>query len=327
MKGTNQTPSPPPSPSRGEGRVRVKKIIAALMKTYPDSKCALNYSNPLELLVATILSAQCTDVRVNQVTQTLFKKYRTAKDYAQADPFIFEREIRSTGFYRMKAKSILSACRMLEERWGGKIPETMEELTQLPGVGRKTANVILGNCFQAQGIVVDTHVKRIASRLGLTKQTDPEKIERDLMPIIPKKDWTRFAFLLIDHGRAICKAVTPQCFQCPIDRLCSYPLKRQMRGDALVLALLLATALLAMGTLVSILTQLQSKRSLNYNQVLKARTLAEAGVAQALWVIKTTTGPVKEISGELGGVGKYQAAIQIEDGAVMIQAVGKTSGL
>lgn len=206
---------------------RVKTIIAALHKAYPDSRCALNYTNPLELLVATILSAQCTDVRINQVTQSLFQKYRTARDYAHADPFIFEREIRSTGFYRMKAKSILNACRMLVERFGGSVPQTMEELVHLPGVGRKTANVILGNCFQADGIVVDTHVKRISSRLNLTKHTDPNKIEQDLMRVVARKDWTRFSFLLIDHGRIVCKAQTPLCFECPIDRLCPYPLKRR----------------------------------------------------------------------------------------------------
>ena len=177
--------------------------------------------NPLELLVATILSAQCTDARVNIVTQQLFAKYKTADDYANANPEEFEQEIRSTGFFRNKTKSILGMAQALVEQHGGNVPQTMEALTALPGVGRKTANVVLGNAFGIdEGVVVDTHVKRISNRLKLTTKSDPTKIEQDLMKIVPKKEWTLFPHLLIHHGRQICAARSPTCEICPVADLC-----------------------------------------------------------------------------------------------------------
>ncbi len=200
---------------------RVKKIIARLRKDYPDPKIALEHQDPLQLLVATILSAQCTDERVNQVTPGLFKKYRTAKDYADANVAEFEQEIRSTGFFRAKSKSIINCCKQLVEKHGGKVPQTMEDLVQLPGVGRKTANCVLGGAFGiASGVVVDTHVRRLAQRIGLSKQEDPEKIEQDLMKIVPKKDWIDFGNILIWHGRGICQARKPNCPECIINELC-----------------------------------------------------------------------------------------------------------
>src|SRR6266436_7175718 len=200
---------------------RVKKIIAKLHKTYPDAHCELNHSNPLELLVATILSAQCTDKRVNLVTAGLFKKYRTAADYAKANPVELEQDIKTTGFYRNKSKNILACCRKLVERHGGQVPQTMEELTQLDGVGRKTANVVLGNAFGInEGIVVDTHVARLSERLSLTKHKDPEKIEQDLMELVPKKHWAVWSHWLIWHGRRRCYARKPDCANCEVFRLC-----------------------------------------------------------------------------------------------------------
>ena len=201
---------------------RVKEIIKILSKEIPDSRIALKFSNPLELLIATILSAQCTDVKVNQVTEGLFKKYRSARDYAEADLAEFEEDIRPTGFYRNKAKSILKCCQELLARFGGKVPETLEELVRLPGVGRKTANVILGNAFEIPGIVVDTHVHRLSQRIGLTKKDDPIKIELDLMQIVPKEEWTHFSNLLIWHGRRTCVARKPLCEQCSIRKWCDY---------------------------------------------------------------------------------------------------------
>jgi endonuclease-3 len=201
---------------------RVREIIKILTKEIPDSRIALKFSNPLELLTATILSAQCTDVKVNQVTTGLFKKYRSAKDYAEADSAEFEEEIRPTGFYRNKAKSILKCCQELVARFGGSVPKTLEELVTLPGVGRKTANVILGNAFGVPGIVVDTHVHRVSQRIGLTKKDDPVKIEFDLMEIVPKEEWTHFSNLLIWHGRKTCVARKPLCEICPIRKLCDY---------------------------------------------------------------------------------------------------------
>ncbi len=200
---------------------RILPIIRALEEQYPEARCALEHRSPLELLVATILSAQCTDVRVNIVTQDLFHKYHTAEDYANADPEVFEQEIRSTGFFRNKTKSILGMAQGLVERHGGKVPSTMEELTALPGVGRKTANVVLGNAFGIdEGVVVDTHVKRISNRLALTTNGDPEKIEQDLMQLVPRSKWTLFAHLLIHHGRQICPSRAPRCEICPIRDLC-----------------------------------------------------------------------------------------------------------
>jgi endonuclease-3 len=200
---------------------RIKKIISSLQKTYPDAHCELNHSNPLELLVATILSAQCTDKRVNVVTAGLFKKYRTAADYAKADPAELEQDIRTTGFFRNKAKNIQGCCRKLVEHHGGQVPQSMEELTQLDGVGRKTANVVLGNAFGAQaGIVVDTHVARLSQRLGWSRQKEPEKIERELMKFVPQRLWTLFSHWLIWHGRRRCYARSPDCPNCEIKNLC-----------------------------------------------------------------------------------------------------------
>src|SRR6266487_1863596 len=200
---------------------RVKKIISSLQKTYPDAHCELDHSNPLELLVATILSAQCTDKRVNVVTARLFKKYRTAVDYARANPVEWEQDIKTTGLFRNKAKNIQPCCRKLAERHGGQVPQTMEELTRLDGVGRKTANVVLGNAYGInEGIVVDTHVARLSRRLGLTRQTAPEKIEVDLMKLVPQAQWTLFSHWFIWHGRRRCFARTPDCAKCEIQKLC-----------------------------------------------------------------------------------------------------------
>jgi endonuclease III len=200
---------------------RIGEIIRRLYARFPEAACALSHESPLQLLVATILSAQCTDARVNLVTKELFKKYRTAADYAAADPAVFEQEIRSTGFFRNKTKSVLGMARALEERFGGRVPDTMEELVPLPGVGRKTANVILGTAFgKNEGVVVDTHIARISRRLGLTKHDDPVKIERDLMALVPRSEWTRFGHTLIHHGRQICDARKPRCDECPVVDLC-----------------------------------------------------------------------------------------------------------
>lgn len=202
-------------------RARARKILERLRKDYPRASTALTHSNPLDLLVATILSAQCTDERVNVVTKDLFKKYRTAKDYANANQSGFEQEIRSTGFFRAKAKSIIQCCKALVQRHRGEVPTTMEELVQLPGVGRKTANVVLGNAFGiAEGIVVDTHVKRLAERVGLSSQSNPDKIELDLMEIFPKKRWIALGNVLIWHGRKICTARKPKCPECSVNDLC-----------------------------------------------------------------------------------------------------------
>ncbi len=203
-------------------RKRVKNIIEILSQAIPDSRIALKYSNPLELLIATILSAQCTDVKVNQVTPGLFKKYRSAKEYAEVDLAKLEEEIRPTGFYRNKAKSIQRCCQELVKRFGGDVPKTLEELVTLPGVGRKTANVILGNAFGTPGIVVDTHVHRVSRRIGLTGNDDPVKIESDLTKIVPQKEWSHFSNLLIWHGRRTCVARKPLCGICPIRRWCDY---------------------------------------------------------------------------------------------------------
>ena len=200
---------------------RVRKVIRRLRKVFPNPKIALEYVDPLELLVATILSAQCTDERVNQVTPALFKKYRTAKDYAEANVAEFEQEIRPTGFFRAKSKSITNCCKQLVEKHGGKVPQSMDELVQLPGVGRKTANCVLGGAFGIRsGVVVDTHVRRLAQRIGLSKEEDPEKIELDLMAIVPKKDWIDFGNMLIWHGRKTCQARKPNCPECVINNLC-----------------------------------------------------------------------------------------------------------
>lgn len=200
---------------------KTRQIIRLLKREYPDAKCSLNHSNPLELLIATILSAQCTDERVNIVTADLFRKYRRPQDYAQVPQSELETDIHSTGFFRNKAKAIQGTCRIISEQYGGRVPQTFEELLALPGVARKTANVVLGNAFGiASGVVVDTHVARLAQRLGLTRHQQPEKIERDLMEIVPQKDWIDFSHLLIAHGRKVCKARTPLCAECVVERLC-----------------------------------------------------------------------------------------------------------
>jgi len=199
------------------------KTIEYLKKTYPKVACALDFSNPLELLVATILSAQCTDARVNKVTPSLFKKYKTAADYAKADPEEFMNEIRSTGFYRNKAKNIIATAKKIAEDFNGKVPDDMNDLISLPGVARKTANIILGTAYgKNEGIAVDTHVKRLTGRIGLTSETDPVKIERDLMKIIPKEEWTNFSHRLITHGRQICNARKPKCEECGLKSICNF---------------------------------------------------------------------------------------------------------
>jgi endonuclease-3 len=196
-------------------------LISRLKKEFPQARTALEYSNPLQLLISTILSAQCTDVRVNIITPALFAKYRSVKDFADADRSELELEIKSTGFYRMKAKHIIDACKVILENFGGNIPKTMDELLSLPGVGRKTANCVLGGAYGIQsGIVVDTHVIRLANRLGLTKNEEPDKIEQDLMKLVPKREWYRFSNLLILHGRKTCKARTPLCGNCKLSDIC-----------------------------------------------------------------------------------------------------------
>jgi endonuclease III len=197
------------------------QIARRLAAAYPDARCSLDFRAPLELLVATILSAQCTDVRVNQVTETLFRKYPTATDYAEANPSQLERDIQSTGFFRNKAKSIRTCCQTLLEKYDGRVPEEMEKLVVLPGVGRKTANVVLGTAYGiAVGVVVDTHVARIAHRLGLTTEKDPVKIERDLMAQFARKEWIMLSHRLIHHGRRCCIARNPKCPDCPLESLC-----------------------------------------------------------------------------------------------------------
>lgn len=202
-------------------RARLRDLLARLEAAYPDARCSLTYTTPLELLVATILSAQCTDARVNMVTRSLFTKYRTARDYAEAREGELEEDIRSTGFYRNKARALRACCAALVGHHAGEVPSEMGALVELPGIGRKTANVILGNAFNlAEGVVVDTHVRRIAQRLGLTAYDDPEKIEQDLVAILPRKDWIAFGHLLIEHGRKLCQARAPKCPACPLYDLC-----------------------------------------------------------------------------------------------------------
>ncbi len=201
-------------------RSRARSIVRKLARLYPDAHCALNHQTPLQLLVATILSAQCTDARVNQITPALFARYPDARAFAEADPRELESYVQSTGFFRNKAKNIIACCRALVERHGGAVPATMEELVPLAGVGRKTANVILGNAFAVPGITVDTHVGRLSRRLGLTVHADPVKVERDLMELIPKKDWTTFSHRLIFHGRQVCHARRPACASCGLAKLC-----------------------------------------------------------------------------------------------------------
>lgn len=200
---------------------KLKEILRRLKKAYPGAKIALRYSNPLELLVATVLSAQCTDERVNQVTAGLFRQYRRVEDYATANLQGLEQDIRPTGFFRNKARNLVGAAKMMLEDFDGQVPQTMEELVRLPGVARKTANIVLYNGYgMVEGIPVDTHVRRVAARLGLTQNTDPDKIERDLMTALPRSEWGPFSYLLIDHGRALCTALKPKCAPCFLNDLC-----------------------------------------------------------------------------------------------------------
>ena len=200
---------------------RVREVIRRLKRAYPDAKCSLNHTNPFELLIATILSAQCTDERVNIVTADLFRKYKGPQDYLKVSPRELEKDIQSTGFFRNKTKSIQGTSKVLTEQHGGAVPHTMEELLELPGVARKTANVVLGNAFEIKsGVVVDTHVTRLSHRLGFTQTKTAEKIEQELVQIVPKKDWVMFSHLLIAHGRKICKARNPLCDQCPVEKQC-----------------------------------------------------------------------------------------------------------
>ncbi len=199
-----------------------KRILKLLLKKYPDPGIALNFTNPLELLVATILSAQCTDKRVNEVTKTLFKKYKSARDYATADIEVFEQEIKPTGFYKNKARQVINCCKALVEKHNGKVPDGLEALTELPGVGRKTANVVLGSAFGKQAIAVDTHVLRVSNRLGLVHSDNPERVEEELMKQIPKDKWTRFTLAMILHGRETCKAKRPECSKCILFDECEW---------------------------------------------------------------------------------------------------------
>lgn len=201
-------------------KARVAEIIEVLSRTHPDARLALEFSSPLELLVALILAAQCTDERVNQVTRSLFKKYKTARDYAEARQETLEEDIRPTGFYRNKAKAIRECCRELVARFQGTVPERLEDLVRLPGVGRKTANIVIGNAFGRPAIGVDTHVMRLSQRMGLTRNKDPDRIEEDLCALVPEEKWVVFCHLLQFHGRRICAARNPRCVSCPLEPLC-----------------------------------------------------------------------------------------------------------
>jgi len=216
--------------SRDAKRARARQIVRALKKAYPDAKCALNFTSPLELLVATILSAQCTDERVNMVTPTLFKKYRTARDYAAADTAALEEDVRSAGFYRAKSRSIVGMAKALIDRHGGEVPKDREALTELPGVGLKTANVLLGNAFGEQAVAVDTHVFRVSQRLGLARSDDPDKIHDQLVGVLPKTELTLTTHLLQSHGRRCCAAKKPLCPVCPVKSLCPWPGKTKIQA-------------------------------------------------------------------------------------------------
>ncbi len=206
-----------------EVKRRATQVVRALARHYPDARCALDFQMPLELLVATILSAQCTDTRVNLVTKDLFRKYRSAADYARADPAVLEAEVQSTGFYRNKAKNLKACCQAIEEQFGGEVPRDLDALVKLPGIGRKTANVVLGTAYAvASGVVVDTHVGRLSRRLGLTAHDDKDavRIEQDLMESIPRKEWIDFSHRMIHHGRRVCTARKPKCDACPMTSFC-----------------------------------------------------------------------------------------------------------
>ena len=243
MKKIIAPPSPVKKKTRKPGREallaksRINEILKRLAKAYPDAKCALNHSNAFELLIATILSAQCTDERVNKVTADLFRKYRKPKDYLQVRDTELQEDIRTTGFFRNKTKSIQGACAVLIENFNGEVPKTMDELLTLPGVARKTGNVVLGVAYGiAAGIVVDTHVSRLSHRLALTKQKDAVKIENDLLELVPKKDWIIFSHLLIFHGRRICKARRPLCEECVLEKLCPSSMLKTGRSKVIKLA-------------------------------------------------------------------------------------------
>jgi len=219
----SRTPSQRAKPPRGSGTApaRVAAILAKLEEAYPDAVCELQHENAFQLLVSTILSAQCTDVRVNQVTETLYRKYRDPQAFAYATPIELEQEIRPTGFFRNKTKSVMGASKAILERFAGEVPRTMEEILTLPGVARKTANVVLGTAYGIpSGVVVDTHVQRIANRLDLTRNEDPKKIEQDLMHVIPQDRWIKFSHQIIWHGRRICQARKPKCVECNLESLC-----------------------------------------------------------------------------------------------------------
>ncbi len=211
---------------------RAERIVSVLKKEIPNPRPALNFRNPLELLIATILSAQCTDRRVNMVTESLFREYTTASDYSRARPSVLERKIRSTGFYKSKARSVIGCCRAIVERHGGAVPRTIDELVKLPGVGRKTANIALGNAFGRQAIAVDTHVRRVAQRLGLSRSDDPRRIEYDLMKVIPRGMWTEASNLFVWHGRLTCTSRNPSCGRCAIYGLCPWVEKRSYRAKS-----------------------------------------------------------------------------------------------
>ncbi len=215
-------PSRPSRPQRSDPAERRFPIIyRRLNRAYPGAKCALNFSNPHEMLFATILSAQCTDAMVNKVTEKLFRKYPTLEDYAAADPLVLQEDVKPTGFFRQKSKNLQAAARKLLDDFGGEVPSTIEQLTTLPGAARKTANIVLGNAFgKVEGIAVDTHVRRVSQRLGLTTNEDPIKIEQDLMKLVPKSKWFQLSYLFIEHGRAVCKAPVPRCADCMLSELC-----------------------------------------------------------------------------------------------------------
>jgi endonuclease-3 len=220
--------------SLADKKTRARKILQRLSRAYPDAAIALRFTTPLELLVATILSAQCTDERVNAVTESLFKRYREARDYAGADPAKLEREIHSTGFFKAKTRALIGLGRALLERHGGEVPRTVDELTALPGVGRKTANVVLGNAFGVPALAVDTHVFRVSQRLELARADDPEKVHDQLCAVIPRRKWTEATHLLIFHGRRTCLARKPDCPRCPVNPLCPWPEKpaRDRQGSS-----------------------------------------------------------------------------------------------
>lgn len=209
--------------SREATKARARRIIAALERAYSEARIALEFTTPLELLVATMLSAQCTDERVNLVTRSLFRRYRTAEDYARADPGVLEGEIRSTGFFRSKARAIVAMARMLVDKHGGQVPQERDLLTALPGVGLKTANVVLGNAFGQPAIAVDTHVLRVSQRLGLARSKDPDEVHDELALVLPRPRWTRTCHLVQAHGRRTCLARTPRCPVCPVRTLCPWP--------------------------------------------------------------------------------------------------------